>query len=251
MKLRNPWLIRLAAWAAAVLIRLWLVTLRVRVYSAGQQDHPTDPREERFIYAFWHETLLAPVKMRANVCVMISHSADGEFIAQVCRHLGVGVVRGSTTRGGVTGLLDMIRHGGTDHLVLTPDGPRGPRRIVQAGILLLASRSGLPILPVGVGYSRAWRAGSWDRFALPYPFSTVTGFLGEPIPITPDLDRRGLEHERQRVEAAMLSATDAAERWAANLDAVGHCSAETVRSVGEGPVARSMVTGNEIQTPVL
>lgn len=239
MKLRNPWLIRVAAWAAAAVIRLWLSALRVRIRCVGQRHHPTDPREERFIYAFWHESLLAPVRMRAPVRVMISQSADGEFIAQVCRHLGIGVIRGSTTRGGATGLLDMLRHDGTDHLVLTPDGPRGPRRRVQAGIVLLASQTGLPILPVGVGYTRAWRARSWDRFALPCPLSTVVGFLGEPIEVPAGLDRQGIDHHRQRVEAAMLRATQVAETWAWELVAGGQPAQSIAEPISAGSEART------------
>jgi hypothetical protein len=236
MKLRNPWLIRLAACAAAVVIRVLLSTLRPRARSGDQRVHPADPNVERFIYAFWHESLLAPAKMRTKARVMISQSADGEFIARVCHYLDFDVVRGSSTRGGATGLLEMLRDRSAAHLVLTPDGPRGPRRKVQAGIVLLASRTGLPIVPVGVGYTRAWRAGSWDRFAVPYPFSTVTGYLGEPVVVPPDLDRLGLEQQRQRIEAAMLQATQAAERWAEEL-AAGSRPASTGAEPMRAPAA--------------
>jgi hypothetical protein len=248
MKLRNPWLIRLAACAAAVILRVWLSTVRPRARSGDQRRHPTDPNVERFIYAFWHESLLAPAKMRTNARVMISQSADGEFIARVCGYLGFGVVRGSSTRGGATGLLEMLRHSGPAHLVLTPDGPRGPRRKVQAGLVLLASRTGLPIVPVGVGYTRAWRAGSWDRFALPCPFSTVTGFLGEPIEVPPDLDRAGLEQQRLRVEAAMLDATQAAERWAAEL-AGSRPGPTPAESVPAPTAAEPLVARKEVRVP--
>jgi lysophospholipid acyltransferase (LPLAT)-like uncharacterized protein len=236
LKLRSPWLIRWTAHAAAVLLRVWLGTVRVRVVSADGHAHPADPEVERFIYAFWHEALLAPAKMKANVKVLVSRSADGELIAQVCRRLGIGVVRGSPAHGGVKGLLDLLRDGQNAHLAFTPDGPRGPRRQLKSGIVFAASHTGLPIVPVGVGFSLAWRARSWDRFAVPRPFSTVTGVIGQPIVVPPRLDHEGIDRYRRLVEDTMLEVTRAAERWAAGSREWGVRSGEllTLRS----PVSR-------------
>jgi lysophospholipid acyltransferase (LPLAT)-like uncharacterized protein len=217
VKLRSLWLIRLAAWAGALVIRAWLCTVRARVISEGGRVHPADPDVERFIYVFWHESLLAPTKIKTRVKIMVSQSADGELIARVCRHLGVGVVRGSSTRGGAAGLLDLLREGQNAHLALTPDGPRGPRRRLQGGVVFLASCTGLPIVPVGVGFTRAWRAKSWDRFAIPQPFSTITGVLGQPIVVPPKLDGDALERYRTLVEESLLGATESAERWAEEI----------------------------------
>lgn len=214
MKLRSPWLIHSAAFVCAGVVRTWLGTVRGRLYCADGREHPTLPEKERFIYAFWHESLLAPVKIRARVRVLVSQSNDGELMTQVCRRLRIGVVRGSSTRGGAEGLLDMIREGRSDHLAMTPDGPRGPRRRVKPGVVFVASHACLPIVPIGIGFRRAWRAGSWDRFAVPYPFSTITGVVGEPIVVPPQLDDESLEHYRQTVERAMLDATHTAELWA-------------------------------------
>lgn len=210
-------MIRLAAFLAAGLVRVWLSTLRARARSIDGRVHPPDPAGERLIYAFWHESFLAPAKIRAPVKVLISQSADGELIAQICQHLGLGTIRGSSKRGGAQALLQLLRDGENMHLALTPDGPRGPRRQVKTGVVLLASLSGLPVVPLGVGFTRAWRFNSWDRFALPRPFSTVVGVLGEPLVIPPDLDHAGIERERRRIEEAMLAATQAAEQWAEEI----------------------------------
>jgi lysophospholipid acyltransferase (LPLAT)-like uncharacterized protein len=191
--------------------------VRVQAISADGLKHPVDPKMQRFIYAFWHESLLAPTKIRTRVKVLISQSADGELIAQACRHLGIGTIRGSTSRGGAQGLLNMVRDDHDTHLAITPDGPRGPRRKLQPGIIFVASHTGLPIVPIGVGFTRAWRAGSWDHFALPRPGSTITGVLGQPIVVPPDLDSGTLEYYRRHVETALLAATQAAERWAEEL----------------------------------
>lgn len=214
MKLRDPRLIRVVAFVAAVVVRVWMATVRLRVVNRDAADHPADADRERFIYAFWHESLLVPVKFRARVRVLISKHADGELIAQVCRHLGFGVVRGSTTRGGGEALVELWDCSRRSHLVFTPDGPRGPRRRVQPGLIILAARSGLPVVPVGIAFGRAWRARSWDRFAVPKPFSRCVCVAGKAIRIPPEVDRDGLERYRRLVEEQMLDATEEAERLA-------------------------------------
>jgi lysophospholipid acyltransferase (LPLAT)-like uncharacterized protein len=217
MKLRSPWLIRLTALGLAWTIRLVLSTLRIRIASVGNRPHPIDPNVERAIYVFWHESMLAPLTRRCPARVLISHHADGELIAQVCAKMNVGVVRGSTARGGSQALLEMIRLDDAAHLAITPDGPRGPRREFQLGPIMLASLTGMPIVPFGVGYTSAWRAPSWDRFAAPHPFSSVTAVIGEPIYVPANLDRDGRDELRQHVEEQMNWATQLAEDWAARI----------------------------------
>jgi lysophospholipid acyltransferase (LPLAT)-like uncharacterized protein len=170
----------------------------------------------RYLYAFWHENmlLLAYLYARADVCVLISQHADGELIADVCRHLGLRTVRGSTTRGSVEALRRMLRLARKGHLAITPDGPRGPRRRVQPGVVYLAARTGLPIVPVGVGYRRAWRTRSWDRLALPCPFSLGICVTEEPITVPPGADRQALAEYVRRLEEALHRATEIAEHAA-------------------------------------
>jgi lysophospholipid acyltransferase (LPLAT)-like uncharacterized protein len=234
-------MIRVAAFAAAGLVRAWLATVRACASSSDGRLHPPHPDVERFIYAFWHESFLAPAKIRTQVRVLISQSADGELIAQICEHLGLGTIRGSSKRGGAQALLQLLREGENTHLAITPDGPRGPRRQVKTGIVLLASLTGLPIVPLGVGFTRAWRFRSWDRFAIPRPFSTIAGVLGEPLVVPPDLDAAGIEQHRRRVEDALLTATRAAERWAEQI-AAGRGQA----ALGHIPDPRSAADGRQL-----
>lgn len=216
MKLRNPRLIRVVAAFAAVVVRLWMATVRVRVVNTDDDEHPADADHARYIYALWHESLLIGVTFRARVRVLISKHADGELIARICQWLGIGVVRGSTNRGGVGAMVELWDCSRNAHLVFTPDGPRGPRRKVQPGMIMLASRSGLPVVPVGVGFRRAWRAKSWDRSAVPKPFSTCVCVAGKGIHIPPEVDRDGLETYRRLVEESMIAATESAERLASS-----------------------------------
>jgi hypothetical protein len=94
---------------------------------------------------------------------------------------------------------------------LTPDGPRGPRRRVQPGLIYLASRSGLPIVPVGFGLDQPWRMASWDRFALPRLRSRAVCVTAAPISIPPEVKAEELEDYRRAVENAMNAMTAAAE----------------------------------------
>ncbi|MCI0639321.1 MAG: lysophospholipid acyltransferase family protein [Gemmataceae bacterium] len=214
MKLRHPRLIALAAFCAAWLVRVWIGSVRIRVFSPDGRRHPVDVTQERFLYLFWHEVLLLPTTQRTKIKILISQHADGELIARACKHLGFGVVRGSTTRGGIAALLGLAHAVRTSHLLITPDGPRGPRRRLQAGAIMLASVTGVPIVPFGGACVSAWRAGSWDRMLLPYPWTTACAVAGRPIRVPPRLDREGIERYRRIVEDAMHRATEAAEHWA-------------------------------------
>jgi lysophospholipid acyltransferase (LPLAT)-like uncharacterized protein len=229
MKLRHPLAIRLVAFLAALLIRLWMSTMRLRVVSADGQSHPVDPASLRYIYAFWHEALLAPLIKRPKARVLISQHADGELIAQVCQFVGIGVVRGSTARGGSQALMEMIRGGAGDrHLAITPDGPRGPRREFKPGIVMVASQTGMAIVPIGIGFTRAWRAASWDHFAVPVPFTTIAAVIGEPIAVPADLDRGGMQHYKQLVQQTLQWLTAQAEDWAQGLRTQGRRAAPPV-----------------------
>jgi lysophospholipid acyltransferase (LPLAT)-like uncharacterized protein len=211
-------MIRVVAFIASVFTRCWMKFVRHRVMSLDDRTHPADPAQSRYVYCFWHDSLAGPLKIRAKVKILISQHADGELIAQVCERLGFGTIRGSTTRGGAEALLDMIRgNHQSSHLAVTPDGPRGPRHKLQPGVILVASLSELAIVPVGVGYTHAWRAKSWDRFIVPIPLSTIVGVLGEPIHIPPKLNRAGITHWQEYVERRLTTVNELAAEWAARI----------------------------------
>ena len=216
MRLRNRWLINAVAFFGALLIRLWMGTLRYRYQELGVSvDSWRTDLPERYIYAFWHEYILMPAyhRKRNRITVLISQHADGQLISDLVKWFGFEAVRGSTTRGGIEAIRQLLRNGQT-HVAITPDGPRGPRRQLQQGLIYLASRTGMPIVPVGVGYERAWRAKNWDRFAIPRPWCWATCVSGQPIRIPQNLDREQLESFRRQVEATLHAITEKAEKWA-------------------------------------
>jgi len=217
VKLRKPWMIKAVAGVGTGILKLWLSTVRTRADSRGQQTDPSDPTlQERYIYALWHEGLfLIPTfRSQAPVTVLASQSADGELLARVCRSYGVATVRGSSTRGGMDAVDELLGLGKRSHLIVAPDGPKGPRREVKRGLVYLAAWTGMRVVPLGVGFQRAWRAKSWDRTALPRPWSSITCVAGPIVQVPAGLGKVGMEEHRRLIEQALHSATTAAEAWA-------------------------------------
>lgn len=137
---------RVVSFIASLFIRALHATLRVRhVHVERIRDTP------QYILAFWHAHLLLMLhsKYRKPISVMISRSKDGEYIARVFDWYGVESARGSSTRGGSAALREMIRDARDGkNIVFTPDGPKGPARIAQPGVISAAQATGLPILPI-------------------------------------------------------------------------------------------------------
>ena len=145
MKLRHPALIRCAALLLATVIRVWMGCVRKHIAQFNAEPHPSHPRRGRVIYAFWHEDVLFGVVQKAKIRVLVSQHSDGDLIARTANHLGRGAVRGSSTRGGSAAILEMVKRSDGYQLGVTPDGPRGPRRRVQLGVVFLASQTGRPV----------------------------------------------------------------------------------------------------------
>jgi lysophospholipid acyltransferase (LPLAT)-like uncharacterized protein len=216
MKIRNPFLAKVLGFGLAWALRLWIGSLRYRYRPLGPDVDPSRNAEGRYIFAIWHENLLQPMYRYCGlgICVLISRHADGQLLTEICRHLDIRLVRGSTTRGSVVAVRQLLRIGRDSSLAVTPDGPRGPRRRVQLGLVYLASQTGMAIVPVGFGFRRPWRCRSWDRFVLPRPLSRSTCVTAAPITVPADAKRADLESYRVRVEEALQTATKVAERWA-------------------------------------
>lgn len=217
MKLTHPLITNTAGLFTTSLMRRWMDTLDLRwVLYDRSCDTAMDVPDRRRIYLFWHEYVLMPLDRRGhtNVTILLSRHRDGDVLARIAKHQGFGIVRGSTNDGASASLKELIRRSRTSHLTITPDGPRGPRRVMAAGPIYLASKLGLPIVPMGYGYDRPWRVNSWDRFALPRPYSRARAVWGPEICLPRKLDRDGLEHYRVEVERVINRLTLEAEAWA-------------------------------------
>jgi lysophospholipid acyltransferase (LPLAT)-like uncharacterized protein len=199
-------LINIGYW----LLRAWEGTLRYTVDDRGGLL-PRSPAEPA-IGAVWHNRLLiVPIVLRRFVphrrgAALISASRDGAWIAALVNKVGFDVVRGSSSRQGVTAVLQMadVLAAGSD-VVIAPDGPRGPAYELGPGIIFLAQKSGAPIFPVQLEYSSFWRVKSWDRFFLPRPFSKVRVIFGSAHHVAPTSTEVEFEDERLRLQEAMMT----------------------------------------------
>jgi lysophospholipid acyltransferase (LPLAT)-like uncharacterized protein len=236
MKIRRPWLIQSLCMIGFWLVRLLLGTIPCKYWRNGPDLRPCVVKpQQRFIYALWHEYLLVPmVNFSHPTCrLLVSEHADGMIVAEICKHLRMGVVRGSATRGGVKAVRALLRPSRYRTVAITPDGPRGPRRRVKPGIIYLASRLGWPIVAIGVGYKKPWRLRSWDRLAIPRPTLPTAVVTSDPLMVPADLDEAGLEAQRQRLENVLNQLTADAEYAAEN----GKLPATPIAAPQERPLA--------------
>ncbi|HUP66343.1 MAG TPA: lysophospholipid acyltransferase family protein [Thermoanaerobaculia bacterium] len=206
--------LRLVPPVAAMFIRTLHATLRVR-HSGIENIDALNRRGERYLYAFWHGQIMVMIygRFARPAVVMISNHRDGELIARTMNRFGLGIARGSSSRGGSEALRGMIRLARDGwNLILTPDGPRGPRRIVQPGLIGAARITGHPIVPAAVVAEKKFVLGSWDGFEIPHPFSRVLFRYGGPIAIPPESTPAELEVQRVQVERAITELSVEGER---------------------------------------
>jgi lysophospholipid acyltransferase (LPLAT)-like uncharacterized protein len=195
-------------------------------------------RRVPILFALWHGRMFLSIQAHRGegIATMASQSRDGELIARWLEKNGYVVVRGSTTRGGSQALREMVRlvRSGR-HAALTVDGPKGPPRVVQPGVLQLARLTGAWILPITSSCSKPRFLASWDRYLLPYPFSKAVVAYGEPFPIPQDMSD---EAALSRIASALDAATGQADAAAGVRPPppwlpAGECS--SVESRREGP----------------
>jgi lysophospholipid acyltransferase (LPLAT)-like uncharacterized protein len=186
-----PRRVGLLARAGSWLVRVLGMTWRIRVTNDGAL-RAARAAGQPVIFSLWHGQLLPLLYHHRNegVTVLISEHGDGEIIARIATKLGYRTVRGSTSRGAARALIELTKVLATGRdLAITPDGPRGPAKSYAPGPLIVAQRSGAPIVPVGVTASSSWNLKSWDRFLIPKPFSRVSIAYGDFVHIDADTAR--------------------------------------------------------------
>lgn len=193
---------RLVGAALGLVARLWLATLRVRVVQHPSLAHV---QGRPWVLAFWHGTqwpLLAWGRRKRTV-VLVSLSSDGAIQAGALAILGLRVVRGSSSRGGASGLAAVVRAMRRERAdaAFAVDGPRGPYGVAKGGAIVAARATGGVVVPMAGRVRRGFvLRRTWDRFALAWPFTRVDVALGPPIePGLHGADARG-EVERALIE---------------------------------------------------
>ncbi len=204
--------LRVLPGLAAGLIRLWFATCRLRTHGS-EAMHVHVAEGGKGIAAFWHYSFLYNFYyLRGRrAAIMVSASRDGEYIARLAQRFGHIPIRGSSNRRGFRALREMLaqlqqgRNAG-----IVADGSQGPARKAQAGCILMASRSGLPIFPMAWAASRSITFKSWDRTVLPLPFATISLHHGDAMHIPPELSPEAIESWRLSLEQELNRLYDAA-----------------------------------------
>jgi lysophospholipid acyltransferase (LPLAT)-like uncharacterized protein len=201
----------LIAWV----MRGWTKTLRFQIVDRCGVITPGAALPP-VIFALWHNRIftIPPIWWRTGghlrkSVVLTSASKDGAILASAMAALGIGAVRGSSSRRAVAALIGMKRalRDGLD-VCITPDGPRGPRGSFHPGIIKLAQTTGAAIVPIHVHYAAAWRLNTWDRLVLPKPFSRVTVIFDETLVVPAQLSEAAFEAEVRRVQNILRLGAD-------------------------------------------
>jgi len=212
-RVKNRQAARLLPSLIYLAIRILYATMRIRIISA-EVPQAFHLRGEGTIIVFWHSRLLMShfaYKGRGAHALVSSHE-DGEIIANVFKLFNIKLVRGSSSRKGTKALIQLVRLARNNcDLGITPDGPRGPAETVKPGVAQLARMTGRPVVPLAFSCSKCKRFRSWDRFLLPYPFSSGVFIWGEPLYYQAGEE---LEAFRLRIEHALRETTLRADELA-------------------------------------
>ena len=209
-------LIRLADLGFFILIKLIGGTIRWQV--EGWENWEAATRDGHVpIYTFWHNRVFLATHFwqKRRIVVMTSQSFDGEYIARFIQRFGYGAARGSSTRGGIGAVVEMVRlmRAGCP-TAFTIDGPKGPRYVAKMGAVLLAKKTGQPILPFTITPKRYWTAKkSWDGFQVPLPFTRARVDIAPPIYVLPETDEGGLTAKRDELQQSLDEINKRSDVW--------------------------------------
>ncbi|MCE9603267.1 MAG: lysophospholipid acyltransferase family protein [Planctomycetia bacterium] len=217
MKIHSPRVNRIMARCAVAVCRTLFRTLRMHFLEADPSVNPYHGDGPAVIYSVWHDVAAYPIfaGRHKRTVALVSKHQDGSLLASGLSMCDIGLVRGSSSRAGASAMREMIDLPDDRNIVMTPDGPRGPRRRTKAGMVFLASHTGRPIVPCGFAATRDWKIpGSWTNLSIPKPFSTVYLITGEPIPVPRGASREEMAAIEEHVQREMDRLTEAAEQLA-------------------------------------
>ena len=211
-------LIRLADLVFFLLIKFIGSTVRFEIEGWEHWETATSNGQIP-IYTFWHNRVFLSTYFwrQRQIVVMTSQSFDGEYIARFIQRFGCGAARGSSTRGATGAVVEMVRlmRAGCA-TAFTIDGPKGPQYVAKMGAVLLAKKTGNPILPFTITARKFWEAKrSWDRLQVPKPFTRALVGIAPPITIAADIDDKGLNLKRDQLQQALDELNQKGEAWRA------------------------------------
>ncbi len=208
-------LIRVAGMLFYTAIRAFGLTSRFEVRGMDHLDAIAQAGRLP-IYTSWHDRIfLSTYAWRdRGIAVMTSRSFDGEYIARFIQRFGYGSVRGSSSRGGARGLVEMIKAMRDGHpMGFTVDGPRGPKYVAKPGPVMLAKKTGNAILPFLVETRLYVTVNSWDKMQIPVPFSRSLLMVGDPIYVDANADAAEVEAKQRELQNALDDMVEQGREW--------------------------------------
>lgn len=195
----------LAPTVLRTLTRSW------KVERAGEEQLEAGRAASGCIATLWHGRMLIPLRAHGNMgmSVLVSPSDDGSLITMMLDRFGYGVVRGSSNKNPARAIREMLgRLKAGEMIIITPDGPRGPRHSVNPGPVWMARETGFPILPTGFVTDRAWHLKSWDHFTIPKWGARIQLVYGDLIHVPPDASDEDIDRLTEEMRTRMIAAEE-------------------------------------------
>ena len=208
-------IIRVAGVFVYVLVRMLGSTIRFQ--TTGWENFEAIEQAGKLpIYSFWHNRIISGTYFFRDrgIIVLSSSSFDSEYTARCIQRLGFGIIKGSSTRGGIQALVGMIRMMKQGFaMAFTIDGPKGPRYKAKAGPVVLAKKTGNPLMPFVIECERFWTLKSWDRLQIPKPFTKANLIIGKPIYVDANARDEELEEKRIELQSSLIALVEAGRSW--------------------------------------
>lgn len=214
MRIKSPFLIKAAGRLGFSVLHSVFATLKQDLHTVVVNPYNSFG-DQRYLFSVWHDSsiIAAFAGKHHRTVALTSRHRDGSFVESIVAPLGVKSVRGSTGRSGQRAARELLEVAKQNDIVMTPDGPRGPRRTMSRGIVFLASRTGNPIVPTAFACEKSWEIkSSWTTHTIPRPFSRVVLLAGQPIFVPPDINSDGNQMYLDLAQKAMDDLQDVAAR---------------------------------------
>ncbi|HAH47297.1 MAG TPA: hypothetical protein DCM07_21050 [Planctomycetaceae bacterium] len=207
LKIKSRALLGILNSLVVFVIRMIFKTTRLEFVGDSLDRCPfADTGSDRYLYSVWHDSVIPPLfcNVEHNSVALISQHRDADTIEAMLKAARMGAIRGSTSRGGASAMKKLMISAEGRHVVITPDGPRGPHHKMKPGIVFLASHSGRSIIPNAFAASRCWKfQGSWTSIWIPKPFATVYYLVGNPISVPENISREEMREYTDLVQEKM------------------------------------------------
>lgn len=202
--------LRLVGWLGPFTLRRLRASWKTERLEAQHWD-AVGGGKQGVLLALWHGRMVCGMAdhEQRSFTVLVSQSRDGDISEKLLKRFGYRVIRGSSSRGGASAaraMLGALEDGAV--LVITPDGPRGPRHSTNPGLAWLARETGFPVLPMGFACDEAWRLSSWDRFTIPKYGARVVLTYGAPVRVAKDASDAELERATRTIRERLIAAEE-------------------------------------------